>query len=72
MTLQLPKRPCHHPLRDEVGYLARDPHSMMRKHQAASAQGRGVEWRKTGTFNRRHAIPVTDVAAWINAANRVI
>jgi hypothetical protein len=45
---------------------------MMCKHQAASAQGRGVEWRKTGTFNRRHAIPVTDVAAWINAANRVI
>lgn len=47
--------------------LARDPHNMMRKYRAAFAQGRGVAWDKRGTFNQRHAIPVTDVAAWIHA-----
>ena len=46
--------------------LARDPHNMMRKYRAAFAQGRGVAWDKRGTFNQRHAIPVTDVAAWIH------
>lgn len=51
-------------LRDE---LARDPNNMMRKYRAAFAQGRGVAWDKSGTFNQRHAIPVTDVASWINA-----
>lgn len=53
--------------------LARDPQNMMRKYRAAFAQGRGVAWDKAGTFNQRHAIPVTDVAAWIGAnltANR--
>lgn len=47
--------------------LARDPQNMMRKYRAAFAQGRGVAWSKDGTFNQRHAIPVTDVAAWIDA-----
>jgi hypothetical protein len=47
--------------------LARDPQNMMRKYRAAFAQGRGVAWNKDGTFNQRHAIPVTDVAAWIDA-----
>ncbi|MCA8235998.1 aromatic alcohol reductase [Burkholderia cenocepacia] len=47
--------------------LARDPNNMMRKYRAAFAQGRGVAWDKSGTFNQRHAIPVTDVASWINA-----
>ncbi|UGS92711.1 aromatic alcohol reductase [Ralstonia wenshanensis] len=47
--------------------LARDPHNVMRKYRAAFAQGRGVAWDKRGTFNQRHAIPVTDVAAWIHA-----
>ena len=47
--------------------LARDPQNMMRKYRAAFAQGRGVAWDEAGTFNRRHAIPVTDVAAWIGA-----
>ncbi|QNB17566.1 aromatic alcohol reductase [Paraburkholderia tropica] len=46
--------------------LARDPNNMMRKYRAAFAQGRGVAWDKSGTFNQRHAIPVTDVASWIN------
>lgn len=47
--------------------LARDPHDMMRKYRAAFAQGRGVAWDKSGTFNQRRAIPVTDLASWINA-----
>lgn len=47
--------------------LARDPQNMMRKYRAAFAQGRGVAWNKDATFNERHAIPVTDVAAWIAA-----
>ena len=47
--------------------LARDPQNMMRKYRAAFAQGRGVAWDKRDTFNQRRAIPVTDVASWINA-----
>ena len=45
--------------------LARDPQNMMRKYRAVFAQGRGVAWEKTGTFNHRNAIPVTDLTAWI-------
>ncbi|CAO3457136.1 Putative oxidoreductase [Azospirillum argentinense] len=52
--------------------LARDPRNMMHKYRAAFAQGRGVAWDKAGTYNQRHAIPVTDVTAWIGAnLNRV-
>lgn len=47
--------------------LARDPQNMMRKYRAAFAQGRGVAWDKSGTFNQQRGIPVTDVASWINA-----
>ena len=47
--------------------LARDPQNMMRKYRAAFAQGRGVAWDKTGTFNQLNAIPVTDVSSWIRA-----
>ncbi|MGF6351996.1 aromatic alcohol reductase [Variovorax sp. W2I14] len=47
--------------------LARDPHNMMRKYRAVFAQGRGVAWEKSGTFNQRRAIAVTDVASWIDA-----
>ena len=47
--------------------LANDPKDMMRKYRAAFAQGRGVAWDKTVTFNDRHGIPVTDVSAWIGA-----
>lgn len=50
-----------------LGELARDPHNMMRKYRAAFAQGRGVAWDKRSTFNSRRALPVTDVASWINA-----
>lgn len=47
--------------------LANDPTNMMRKYRAAFAQGRGVAWNKTATFNARNGIPVTDVSAWIGA-----
>ncbi|WP_429951911.1 aromatic alcohol reductase [Comamonas sediminis] len=47
--------------------LARDPQNMMSKYRAAFAQGRGMSWNKSGTFNQRRAIPVTDVSSWINA-----
>lgn len=50
-----------------LGELARDPRNMMRKYRAAFAQGRGVAWPKRGTFNHHRALPVTDVASWINA-----
>lgn len=39
---------------------------MMRKYRAAFAIGRGVAWRKDGTFNQKHGISVTDVASWID------
>ncbi|WP_313330372.1 aromatic alcohol reductase [Comamonas sp.] len=47
--------------------LARDPQNMMSKYRAAFAQGRGMSWNKSGTFNQRRAIPVTDVSSWIDA-----
>lgn len=47
--------------------LALNPQDMMSKYRAVFAQGRGVAWDKKQTFNERHNIPVTDVAAWINA-----
>lgn len=47
--------------------LARDPHNMMRKYRAAFAQGRGVAWDKSTTFNSHRALSVTDVSSWINA-----
>ena len=47
--------------------LACDPQNMMRKYRAAFALGRGVAWDKDGTFNARNAIPVTDVATWVDA-----
>ncbi len=47
--------------------LAREPQDMMHKYRAVFAQGRGVAWDKSVTFNQQHAIPVTDVASWINA-----
>ncbi|HBI6864223.1 TPA: aromatic alcohol reductase [Enterobacter cloacae] len=47
--------------------LALNPQDMMSKYRAVFAQGRGVAWDKKQTFNERHNIAVTDVAAWINA-----
>lgn len=47
--------------------LANDPKNMMSKYRAAFAIGRGVSWPKAGTFNDRQGLPVTDVAALIDA-----
>jgi hypothetical protein len=47
--------------------LAGDPQNMMSKYRAAFAQGRGMSWDKSSTFNQRRAIPVTDVSSWIHA-----
>ncbi|WP_035180917.1 aromatic alcohol reductase [Achromobacter xylosoxidans] len=47
--------------------LSRDPQNMMSKYRAAFAQGRGMSWDKSETFNQRRGIPVTDVASWISA-----
>lgn len=47
--------------------LANDPKNMMRKYRAAFAMGRGYSWDKSGTFNLRQGIPVTDVSKWIDA-----
>lgn len=47
--------------------LARDPQNMMSKYRAAFAQGRGMSWPKSGTFNQRRSISVTDVSSWIHA-----
>lgn len=46
--------------------LAREPDNMMRKYRAAFAQGRGVAWEKSGTFNSQRGLAVTDVASWID------
>ena len=50
-----------------IDKLALNPQDMMSKYRAVFAQGRGVAWDKKQTFNERHNIRVTDVAAWINA-----
>lgn len=45
--------------------LKTDPNNMMRKYRAAFAIGRGVSWPKTGTFNDRQGIAVTDLEGLI-------
>ena len=50
-----------------LGELALDPHNMMSKYRAAFAQGRGVAWDKSGTFNSQRGLKVTDVVSWMNA-----
>jgi hypothetical protein len=47
--------------------LACDPQNIMRKYRSTSALGRRVAWNNEGTPNQRFSIPVTDVAAWIDA-----
>lgn len=44
--------------------LAKDPTHHIKKYRAVFAQGRGVAWPKTGTFNAMHSIPVTTAEAW--------
>lgn len=45
--------------------LAADPDNMTRKYRAAFAQGRGVAWDKTDTYNARQGIPTTTLREWI-------
>ena len=47
--------------------LANDPDNMTRKYRAVFAQGRGVSWDKTQTYNYRHGIPMTDLRNWVAA-----
>lgn len=45
--------------------LAADPDDMTRKYRAVFAQGRGVAWDKSDTFNARHDIPTTTLRQWV-------
>jgi hypothetical protein len=45
--------------------LAGDPDNMTSKYRAVFAQGRGVAWDKSQTFNARRGIPVTNVREWV-------
>jgi NmrA-like family protein len=45
--------------------LAGDPDNMTAKYRAVFAQGRGVAWDKSETFNVRRGIPVTNVRDWV-------
>ncbi|MGB3764428.1 MAG: aromatic alcohol reductase [Ornithinimicrobium sp.] len=51
--------------------LAGDPDNMTLKYRAVFAQGRGVAWDKSQTFNAQREIPVTNVREWI-AENLVV
>ncbi len=44
--------------------LARDPHDTMKKYRVVFAQGRGVSWDKSQTFNAQHGLLVTGVQQW--------
>lgn len=44
--------------------LSNDPDNMTRKYRAVFAQGRGVAWDKSDTFNAHHSIPTTTLREW--------
>ena len=44
--------------------LANDPDNMTRKYRAVFAQGRGVAWDKSDTFNEGRSIPTTTLREW--------
>ena len=44
--------------------LEKDPTHHIKKYRAVFAQGKGVAWPKSGTFNERQSIPVTTVEQW--------
>lgn len=63
LGIQLKREPWPVPmLLDE---LAKGPDDNLKKYRAVFAQGNGVAWDPAVTFNVRHQIAVTDVAAWI-------
>ncbi|MBI0326825.1 aromatic alcohol reductase [Burkholderia plantarii] len=45
--------------------LAEAPDDALRKYRVVFAQGRGVAWDKTRTFNARHGIEVCTMAQWV-------
>jgi hypothetical protein len=45
--------------------LAKDAASSIAKYRVVFAEGRGVSWPYTGTFNQQHRIPVTDLRQWL-------
>lgn len=47
--------------------LRKDPTHHIKKYRAVFAQGRGVAWPKSGTFNEQHSIPVTTAEQWARA-----
>lgn len=48
-----------------VDELRRDPDDTMRKYRAVFAQGKGVSWQKSSSFNATHHIPTTTVEDWL-------
>ncbi|ROM69764.1 aromatic alcohol reductase [Pseudomonas brassicacearum] len=52
--------------------LEKDPTHPIKKYRAVFAQGRGVAWPKTDTFNERQSIQVTTAEQWArqNLANK--
>ncbi|MGI4985169.1 MAG: hypothetical protein ACRYGL_17870 [Janthinobacterium lividum] len=50
--------------------LEKDPEDALRKYRLVFAQGRGVAWPVSDTFNVRENIAVTNVAQWLRAAGR--
>ncbi|WP_145130505.1 aromatic alcohol reductase [Pseudomonas sp. URMO17WK12:I11] len=47
--------------------LRKDPTHHIKKYRAVFAQGRGVAWPKSGTFNEQQLIPVTTAEQWARA-----
>ena len=47
--------------------LAHDPNDTMKKYRAVFAQGRGVAWDPSTTFNAQHDVDTTTAAQWAGA-----
>jgi hypothetical protein len=50
--------------------LAEDPDDSLRKYRVVFAEGRGVAWDKTRTFNARHGIAVCGLDEWVRQNQR--
>lgn len=49
---------------DLIRLLAEEPHDALRKYRVVFAQGRGVAWDRTRTFNAQRNISVCGLAQW--------
>jgi hypothetical protein len=47
------------------GELAKEPGDTLRKYRVVFAEGRGVAWDLSTTFNTRHRLETVDVQAWM-------